>query len=209
MTTRARAGSHQSVPTSTARALRRVVNFVVAAGFAVALAVPAHAAPNLVTNGGFETGDFTGWTGTGDTSFDGVQCPGPGPLVYEGNCSAFFGPFGGLGGISQTLNSLIVGALYQITFALDPDGGTPSFFSASFGGTNLISLTDLAPGPYRVYSFAAQATAASQTLAFNFRNDPGFLNLDAVRVSIPEPASIALLGTGLIGLLLRRRRESL
>jgi len=208
MTTQAGAVPHQVVPKSRPRAWQRLVNYVVAAGFVAAVAVPAQAASNLVTNGGFETGDFTGWTGTGDTSFDGVQCPGPGPLVYEGNCSAFFGPFGGLGGISQTLNSLSVGALYLITFALEPDGGTPSFFSASFGGTNLISLTNPAPGPYRAYSFAAQATAASQTLAFNFRNDPGFLNLDAVRVSLPEPASIALFGTGLAGLLLGRRRQS-
>jgi hypothetical protein len=46
-----------------------------ALGFAVA--GPANAA-ELVTNGSFETGDFTGWTLAGNTGFTGVECPGVG-----------------------------------------------------------------------------------------------------------------------------------
>ena len=48
---------------------------------------PARA--DLVTNGGFETGSFSGWTGTGNTVFNGVTCPGPGATVHGGNCAAF------------------------------------------------------------------------------------------------------------------------
>src|SRR5581483_9024216 len=104
---------------------------------ALALAPLAAQATNIVANGGFETGDFTGWTQTGNTSFDGVQCPGPGPAVAAGNCSAFFGPVGSNGGITQNL-STVAGNAYQVDFDVLFDGGTPSFFSATFGGQTLI-----------------------------------------------------------------------
>jgi len=190
------------------RALRRIATFAAAAGFAVAAAAPAYAAPNLVTNGGFETGDFTGWTGTGDQTFNGVQCPGPSPVVFEGNCSAFFGPVGTTGGITQLVTGLTVGQTYAVSFAFDPDGGVISSFSASFGGAPLLSLTNPPAGPYQRFFFLTQATSASETLAFNFRDDPGFLNLDAVRVQVPEPATLALLGIGLAGLWAGQRRKT-
>ncbi len=203
----AAADSRQSVAMSTARALQRVA-IVVAAGFAVAAAAPAHAGPNLVTNGGFETGDFSGWTPTGDSVFNGVQCPGPSSVVFEGNCSAFFGPVGDLGGISQVVGGLTVGETYAISFAFEPDGGITSSFSASFGAATLISLSNPAASPYHLFSFFPKATATSETLAFSFRDDPGFLNLDAVSVAIPEPATLALLGIGLAGLWAGQRRKT-
>ena len=75
---------------------------IVSAGL-MAFVTPVQA--SLVTNGGFETGDFAGWSQTGDTTFNGVQCPGPDPSVYEGNCSAFFGPSFSVGGIEQTIGT--------------------------------------------------------------------------------------------------------
>lgn len=202
------ADSQRSAATSGRRALRRIAKVAVAAGFAAAVAAPTHAAPNLVTNGGFETGDFSDWTLTGDQTFNGVQCPGPGFTVFQGNCSAFFGPVGTTGGISQTLNSLIVGASYVVSFALEPDGGTPSSFVASFGGVNLVSLIDPAGGPYQVFNFGIRPTAASQALVFTFRDDSGFINFDAVSVTVPEPGTIALLGIGMAGLWAGRRRKA-
>ena len=174
----------------------------------LAMAVPAQALPlNLVVNGGFETGDFTGWTQVGNTGFSGVQCPGPSATVAEGNCSAFFGPIGSSGGIAQSISGLHVGQLYLLTFAFLPDGGSPSSFSVLFGGTTLLSLTNPAASPYHTFSFALLATAASETLQFNFRDDPGFLLLDAVRLSVPEPASVGLLGIALIAMFMGLRRK--
>ena len=165
-------------------------------------------AASLVTNGGFETGDLTGWTLTGNSGFLGVQCPGAG-FVPGGSCDLFAGPPGSAGGIQQTLATTL-GASYIVNFSFEPDGGQPSSFSATFGGVTLVSLTNPATSSFIDYSFDVTASGASTVLAFNFRDDPGFLFFDDVSVNqTPLPAALPLFtgGLGVIGLLARRRKR--
>jgi len=178
---------------------------------AAAFSFCSSAQASLVTNGGFETGDFTGWTQTGNTGFSGVQTPGPSSSVHSGNSSAFFGPVGSVGGISQNLVT-IPGASYIVDFWFKPDGGTPSSFSASFGGTTLVSLTNpAASSSFLELAFLVTATSGTTALGFNFRDDPGFFLFDDVSVNqaTPLPAALPLFagGLGVLGLLARRRKR--
>jgi len=177
-----------------------------------AIAAASFSAPAQadVTNGGFETGNFSGWTQTGNTTFNGVQCPGPSAVVDSGNCSAFFGPIGSIGGIEQNVTT-VAGQEYRILFSLMTDGGNPSSFSATFGTATLLSLTNPPASPMTDYAISALATSNSTTLSFQFRDDPGFAFLDSISVvPVPEPSTwmMMLLGFGTIGLAMRRRRRT-
>ena len=172
----------------------------------VAFAAPAQA--NLVTNGGFERGDFSGWVETGDTMFNGVLCAASDASVYAGDCSAFFGS----GGIEQTVNFGSAGMTWNLSFAFQPDGSTPSSFTVLFGGETLLSLTEPSAGDYALYQFSGVTTEDDMTLSFNFSDPFGNLFLDDVSLTaataVPEPATTALLGAGLASLLYLRRRKT-
>jgi hypothetical protein len=172
---------------------------------AVALAAPA-SATQLVTNGGFETGDLSGWTLTGNTSFTGVD-----NIAHSGTNAAFFGQVDATGSLSQTLGT-VTGQMYTISFWLQNEGGTPSSFTASFGGDVLTSLSDPAAFNYTFYTFDLTASSNSTLLSFTFQQNPAYFHLDDVSVedvsSVPEPATWAMmiLGLGAAGVTLRRRK---
>ena len=167
-----------------------------------------HAAFELVTNGGFETGDFTGWTtvdAPGLTSMYGVDTAGP----HSGSYSAFFGGSGpGRDSISQTL-ATVAGQPYLLSFSFDNGGGTTAgSFTASLGGTTVYTApsTSFAFAPV---SFLFNATTNNSVLTFSGFNTTGFYTLDNVSIAaVPEPETYALFMLGLltVGAWSRRRR---
>jgi hypothetical protein len=185
-----------------------------AAGLALGAVAPAHA-QQLLVNGGFEDPQCgfapDGWVETGNTGFMFVDCD---PThAAQGTQSFAAGPVGSLGFLSQSFNTQ-VGQPLHISFEVNLDGLTPSEFSVELdpGTASARALLDIinpaSSGGYEAFQFDNHAQLTTTTLSFNFQDDNGQINLDAVSVA-PEPASMALVGAGLAGLWAGRRRKKL
>ena len=170
---------------------------------AFVLAFPAKA--DLVANGGFETGDLTGWAFSGNPGFSSVVTS----PIHSGTYAYSNGAVGSLGFISQDLTTT-PGESYKLDFWLTNPGGTPSEFQVIWGGATILDLVNLGTFGWTEYTYTELATSGSTSLTFGFQQDPSYMQLDDVSVQatgVPDSTFTAsLLGLGLLGLAALRRK---
>jgi hypothetical protein len=149
------------------------------------LTATATLGPNLVMNGGFETGDFTGWLTSGFGSGEDnviTGAAGANTLVHGGIHAGQFGPTN-LGSLMQNLTTT-VGASYNLDFWLsNPVGGTGTEWKVVVGGNTLIDVMNAPQFNYTHYTFTFTATSAVTTLQFGFAHPPDWFYLDDVSVT--------------------------
>jgi hypothetical protein len=202
----------------------------IVAAAALALSAGAAQAVELTNNGGFETGDFTGWT-----QFE--SAPGNQTIVSPGNVGSYAALIDnqmmGTNSIMKQANigigTVTPGTLINITFDAKGSFGNGGVAFASFfselGGGGVSKTEILGGGPlnggadfdWKTFSFTTTAGpdvtggvtlelgAATGAVVGSFAT----MYYDNVSVTaVPEPGTYAMLlaGLGLVGFMIRRRR---
>ena len=130
---------------------------------------------NIVNNGDFETGSFSGWTVGGRNA--------SATIITNAEHGSLAAALGGQGGtITQTLPTT-VGQKYELTFWLaDEQAGKRESFSASIGTAKYSETSPTQAHGYVEHTLDFTATATSTVLQFQFQNVPAHWHLDNVAV---------------------------
>ena len=133
------------------------------------------ASANLITNPGFETGDFTGWTPSGNLAVNNLN-PHSGTFAAQ-----FFG-----GSLSQTV-ATIAGVTYDFSFWSN-DSSAGSLTGLTLNGVAITSPDGGFP-PYQQFALSFLATGST---TFTFTLNSGFF-LDDVSLTAQGTATPCLI----------------
>ncbi len=170
-------------------------------------AFASSASAEMITNGGFETGDFTGWT-TGANSFPQYIVTNP---VHSGTFAAQIAGFSfNPNTLSQTITTTLSGQSYDLSFWRYQQGGGPTVsLDVLWNGNSIFSELNPPFASFNIYQqFMFHVTGTgNDTLTFVSANNPSFTYLDDVSLtqSVPEPTCLTLFGLGSVGLVVYRR----
>lgn len=168
-------------------------------------------AQSLVQNGGFETGDFTGWTLVGNgvvstpfgmTVYNAVESSAAySAVVHSGNYGAFLGDVR-LATLSQSLPT-VPGENYLLSLWLgNVTNGTIQQFQVNWNGRNIYGITNPPAFAWTNLQFIVTAGGGNSILQFGAENDPAYFGLDDISVThIPALAmKTAMQSAGTLGL---------
>jgi hypothetical protein len=147
---------------------------------------------SLVQNGGFETGNWTGWT----LSNDGISLVDNSGSIskispHSGSYLAALGAGSSLGFLSQTLQTVAAQSYLLSLWLNNPGkfGNMPNEFSVSWNGNALFDQVNIpATTGWTNLQFIVTATSSNTVIQFGERDDPWYLGLDDVSLT-PIPAA--------------------
>lgn len=182
--------------------------------FACFISTSANA--TTISNGSFETGDFTGWVsaGTGNIVTDTEGST-------DGTFAASFngGNVVGNGVLSQSITTVIGNTyLLNLDYGVFGASNTQNLQVELIGASTLLNqtLSDEGNNPniFAEFSFGFIANSTSTTLSFtdlttSLESSGADFVIDNISVSaVPVPAAIWLFGSGIVGLVGMSRRKA-